>query len=162
MILWDLLNMVLMAPRPLPQPLLSNFQEGPERDGASDHQPNNCLLNCLFWRRSKKTSNLCVTGLCEGNPPVNSEYPAQRASNTETVSIWWRHHDNKLLYNILQTTQQWQLWNSNHILNLQKTHVAFMGKLVGVFSVVNNLDRTQHNTDTTWSLRHLKSPATWL
>ena len=43
-------------------------------------------------RRSKKTSKLCVTGLCEGNSPVTGEFPAQRASNAENVSIWWRHH----------------------------------------------------------------------
>ena len=42
--------------------------------------------------RSKKTSKLRVTGLCEGNSPVTSEFPAQRASNTENVSIWWCHH----------------------------------------------------------------------
>ena len=30
--------------------------------------------------------------LCEGNPPVIGEFPAQRASNAENVSIWWRHH----------------------------------------------------------------------
>ena len=29
--------------------------------------------------RSKKTSRLCVTGLCEGNSPVTSEFPVQRA-----------------------------------------------------------------------------------
>ena len=32
-------------------------------------------------RRSKKTSKLHVTGLCEGNSPVTSEFPTQRASN---------------------------------------------------------------------------------
>ena len=42
--------------------------------------------------RSKKTSQLRVTGLCEGNSPVTGEFPAQRASNAENVSIWWRHH----------------------------------------------------------------------
>ena len=26
-------------------------------------------------------------GLCAGNPPVTGEFPAQRASNTENVSI---------------------------------------------------------------------------
>ena len=26
------------------------------------------------------------------NPPVTGEFPAQRASNPENVSIWWRHH----------------------------------------------------------------------
>ena len=27
-----------------------------------------------------------------GNSPVTSEFPAQRASDAENVSIWWRHH----------------------------------------------------------------------
>ena len=38
--------------------------------------------DCWFRRRSKETSKLRVTG----------ELPAQRASNAENVSIWWRHH----------------------------------------------------------------------
>ena len=36
----------------------------------------------------QKTSKLRVTGLCE----VTDEFPVQKASNTENVSIWWRHH----------------------------------------------------------------------
>ena len=44
-----------------------------------------CLFNRLLSRRSKKTPKLRVTGLCE--------FPSQRASNTENVSIWWRQHD---------------------------------------------------------------------
>ena len=39
----------------------------------------------------KKTSKLCVTGLCVGNSPGTGEFPAQMASNAENVSIWWRH-----------------------------------------------------------------------
>ena len=39
-----------------------------------------------------KKSKLRVTGLCEGNSPVTGEFPAQRASNAENASIWWRHH----------------------------------------------------------------------
>ena len=35
---------------------------------------------------------LRVTGLCEGNSPVTGEFPAQKTSNAENVSIWWRHH----------------------------------------------------------------------
>ena len=62
-------------------------------DGISNHQPHDCLLNHLFRHRSKKTSKLCVTGLCEGNSPVTSEFPALRASNAENVSSWWHHHD---------------------------------------------------------------------
>ena len=62
------------------------------RDGVSNHQPHDCLLNHLFRRKSKKTSNLRVTGICEGNSPVTGEFPAQMVSNAENISIWWRHH----------------------------------------------------------------------
>ena len=65
-----------------------------ERDGVSNHQPHECLLDGLFRCRSKKTSKLRVTGLCEGNSPVNSEFPIQRASSAENVSIWWRNRIN--------------------------------------------------------------------
>ena len=61
-------------------------------DCVSNHQPHHCLLNCLFRCKSKKTSKLRVTGLCVGNSLVTREFPAQTASNTENVSIWWRHH----------------------------------------------------------------------
>ena len=63
-----------------------------ERDGDSNHQPHDCLLNRLFRGRSKKTSKLRVTGLCAGNSPLTGEFPAQIASNAVNVSIWWRHH----------------------------------------------------------------------
>ena len=63
-----------------------------ERDIVSNHQPHDCVLNRLFRRRSKKTSKLRVTGLCAGNSPGISKFPAQMASNAENVSIWWRHH----------------------------------------------------------------------
>ena len=53
---------------------------------------HHCLLNRWFRQRSKNTSKFRVTGLCEGNSPVTGEFPAQRVSNTENVSIWWRHH----------------------------------------------------------------------
>ena len=63
------------------------------RDGVSNYQHHHCLLNRLFRRRSKKTSKLRVTGLCVGNSPVTGELSTQMASNTESVSIWWRHHE---------------------------------------------------------------------
>ena len=77
-----------------------------------------CLINRLFSRISKKTSNHRDTDLCEENPPVTGryphkrqvmweripfnspvtgEFPAQKASNAENVSIWWRNHDNSAL-----------------------------------------------------------------
>ena len=59
---------------------------------VSNHRRLDCLLDRLFRRRSGKTSKFRVTGLCEGNSPVTGEFPTQRASNAENVSIWWRHH----------------------------------------------------------------------
>ena len=67
------------------------------RDSVSNHQPHDCLFNRLFRRRSKKTSKLCVTGLCVGNSPGTGEFPAQMVSYAENASIWWRHH---LLINV--------------------------------------------------------------
>ena len=64
-----------------------------ERDGASNHRCLNCLLNRLLRRRSKKISKLCGIGLCERNSSGTGEFHAQRASNAENVSIWWRHHE---------------------------------------------------------------------
>ena len=49
----------------------------------------------LFGRRSKKTSKLGITGLCARNSPVTGEFPAQKASDAENVSIWWRHHGSR-------------------------------------------------------------------
>ena len=63
-----------------------------EHDSVSNHQPHDYLFNFLLRSRTKKTSKLHVTGPCEGNPPVTGEFPAQRASNAENASIWWRHH----------------------------------------------------------------------
>ena len=62
---------------------------------ASNHRCLDCLINPLFRRRSKKTSKPRVTCLCEGNSPVTGEFPAQRASNAENISSWWRHYMGK-------------------------------------------------------------------
>ena len=49
-----------------------------ECHGVSNHPPHDCLLNCLFRCKSKKTSKLHVTGLCEGNTPVMDKGPVMR------------------------------------------------------------------------------------
>ena len=75
------------------------------RDGVKNHQPQNCLLNPLFWLKSKETSKLRVTGLCARISPVIGEFPAQMASNAEKVSIWWRAalHNQDLHCGLLST-----------------------------------------------------------
>ena len=67
------------------------------RDGVSNHQHHNFLLNRLFRRTWKKTSKRRVTGLCAENSSATGEFPAQMASNAENVSIWWRHHEQEIL-----------------------------------------------------------------
>ena len=79
-------------------------------DSVSNHQPHDCLLNRLFIRRSKKTSKLRVTGLCAGNSPGTGEFPAQKASNAENASIWWRHHAGTLLNLTISNGTKKRVW----------------------------------------------------
>ena len=85
--------------------LLSLLWRHDGRDGVSNHQPRDCLLNRPFMRRSKKTPKLRVTGLCARNSPVTGEFPAQMPSNAETVSLWWRHHMQSIDPHLLQYWQ---------------------------------------------------------
>ena len=63
-----------------------------EHDGVLNHLPHDCLLKRLFRHRSKKTSKLRVTGLCEGihRWPVNSPH---KGPVTRTFfpfdDVWW-------------------------------------------------------------------------
>ena len=65
-----------------------------DHGGVSNHQPRGCLLNCLFRRRWKKTSKLCVTGLRVGNSPrpVNSPHkgPVTRKMFPfdDVITVW--------------------------------------------------------------------------
>ena len=53
-----------------------------ERDGVSNHQPHDRFYSAVY------------SGLCTRNSPVTGEFPSQRASNAENISIWWRYHAN--------------------------------------------------------------------
>ena len=46
------------------------------------------VYSCADQRKHQK---LRVTRLCAGKLPVTGEFPAQRASNAENISIRWRH-----------------------------------------------------------------------
>ena len=56
-----------------------------ERDGVYNQRRLNCLLIRLFRHRSKKTSQLRVTGLCGENSTVIGEFPLQRACDMEQL-----------------------------------------------------------------------------
>ena len=65
------------------------------RDDVSNHRLQDCF-NRLFRRRSKKTSNPRVTGLCEGNSPMIDEFPTQQRTSMASMFpfddiIMWCH-----------------------------------------------------------------------
>ena len=92
-----------------------------ERDGVSNHYSHDCLLNCTFRRRSKKTPNLRVTGHCEGTSPMTGEFPAQRASKAEPVSIWWRH---RIMNTADNYKHSWQLVKHKFISRLDTVDLS--------------------------------------
>ena len=84
-----------------------------ERDGVWNHQRLDCLLNLVF--RSKKTSKLRVTGLCEGNPPVQigAGYGLVQTTNHYLSPCWPKCMSPKGFtrpqwINTLQTSQEVQ------------------------------------------------------
>ena len=67
-----------------------------EDDGVSNHRRLDCLLIRSFRRRSKKTSKLRVTGLCEGNPPVTSRFPFDDVIMDYGYATWSQEAKNVL------------------------------------------------------------------
>ena len=57
-----------------------------EHHGIANHQYLDCLL--------RRTSKLCITALCEGNPPVTGGFPSQKSSNSENEVVWHLSWDN--------------------------------------------------------------------
>ena len=99
-------------------------------DGVSNHQPQDSFLMHVF--RSKKISTLRVTCLCEGNSPVTGECLAQRASNAENVSIWWRHHVILLgLYSISGKTSYHQISGSLEAVRIDVIMIVSLRNLTG-------------------------------
>ena len=99
--------------------------------GVSDHQPHGCLLNLLFEHRSKKTSKLCVTGLCAGNSPgpVNSPHkgPVTRKmfpfGNVIMLLIFFIPRKNESYFRIHPATNTAPFYKHSSILNTDQTKV---------------------------------------
>ena len=93
------------------------------------------LLNHLLGHRSKKTSKLCITGLCERNPPMTGGF-SQRASKVQNVTIWWHHHDvlwkflhldalNSVLVEIISVHKR--SFISYQIMHIEAFHLGLVG-----------------------------------
>ena len=59
---------------------------------ASEITSLKIVYSIVYSGADQRKSKRYVTGLCAGNSSVTDEVPAQKASYTENVSIWWRNH----------------------------------------------------------------------
>ena len=67
------------------------------------------LLNRLFKAQIKENIQRTRTG----------EFPAQKASNAENVSIWWRHHERIVISTAGNTRQKKLNWDQGKDMFLQ-------------------------------------------
>ena len=85
-----------------------------EHHGIWNHWHVDCLFKCLFKHTTQKPK-FCITGPLWGESTVTSGFPPQRASNVESLSIAWHHHEGRIpaLYG-LYFCHHWTIWS--HIL----------------------------------------------
>ena len=112
-----------------------------EHDGVSNHRRLDSLLKRLFSRRSKKTSKLHITSLCEENSPVTV--------NAEDVPIWWRRHGMKLIWwngpqDIKATkseesrpTVTWKGRNESPLIDIRSSSKAFPKSVIDSIDIHN-------------------------
>ena len=63
-----------------------------EHHVVSNHRGPSIICLPAYADSHQRNSKPALHALWEGNSPMTSEFPAQRASNAEKASIWWRHH----------------------------------------------------------------------
>ena len=63
-----------------------------EHDSVSNHQPRGCLLNRFIQTPIKENIKAPRHWPLCGEFTGTGEFPTQRSSYAEKVSIWWRHH----------------------------------------------------------------------
>ena len=81
-----------------------------ERDGVSNQQPHDCLFNRLFKAQIKENIKARRHWPLWGE--FTGDFPVQRASNAENVSIWWCHH-------VLGISVPIRLQSGNKIVSIQ-------------------------------------------
>ena len=121
-----------------------------EREYVSSHQRLGGLFTRLFRRRSKKTSKVRVTGLCVGNSPVTGEFPTQRVSYAENVSIWWRHHE-------MQNEICMGYGSSNLFIDLEDEHCLIRFNWLEIVFDFRQLVRVSNTALKTWSYNSCES-----
>ena len=67
-----------------------------DHDGVSNHQPNGCLQSFIQAQIKENIKAPRHWPLCREFTGTG-EFAAQRAGDTENVSIWWRHNASELV-----------------------------------------------------------------
>ena len=115
-----------------------------KRDGVSNHQPHDCLLNRLFRRRSKKNSKLLVISLYDGEFMGDRWIPRKRASDAEDVSIFDDViiSGNRMLMSLtgrvrLQSVATLAIiWSRNGTRFLPPTNIGVLCKLYTLWNII--------------------------
>ena len=125
-----------------------------ECEGVSNHRRLVYSIVCSSADQ-RKTSKLCVTGLCEGNSPVTGEFTSQRASNTENAFIWWRHHGIILIYT-LAASRAAIYWNETMIILTKHSLLVAMNVIKMTFQAVTQISLKWHfHFSVSWVFREI-------
>ena len=92
----------------LPQPCASLQWRHIGRNGVSNHQPRDCLLNRLFRCGSQKTPKLRVTGLGARNSPGN--FPHKWPATWKIFPF-----DDVIMLRIRENTCQWYVLSNEQV-----------------------------------------------
>ena len=103
-----------------------------EHDGVSNHQPRDNLLNHLIGRRSKKTSELRVTGLCAGNSPWPVISPhkgpvTRKMFPFDDVIMWARYATEKNCMYYMHCLGSYESGPSTYLLSFFEVLPVFRG-----------------------------------
>ena len=103
-----------------------------------------------------------------GDSPVTGEFPAQSASNTENVSIWWRHHGLPSLWGIICFFTVRTITVSHYNNVIMDTIVSQITSLTIAYSTVySGADQRKHQSSASlafvWGIHRgpVNSPHKW-
>ena len=80
----------------------------PWRHNVSNHRQFHCLLNSLLKLRTKKISKIRITGPLWGEQTLTGGFPSQRASDSKSITMSWRHHVPTEMSTVALSS--WRVW----------------------------------------------------
>ena len=95
-----------------------------------------------FRLATKKQQRCAWLSLCEGDPPMNGEFPAGRDSNAENVFNWWRHNG-RFIYDMIST--------------LLRLKPEYFGLIIGALTIL----RCSEITSTNPTIQHPSFKSQW-